>query len=97
MVMECQVLYMCLTNLGGIESATGRRKYGEAGRGDGEVSEKSHGKRVKVPVDAKPKAPIWLPDAELASGVQDCGRKQAGRMHTVVIRDAKMEIPVEIE
>jgi hypothetical protein len=57
------------------------------------VSEKSHGKRVKVPVDAKPKAPIWLPDAELASGVQDCGRKQAGRMHTVVIRDAKMEIP----
>jgi hypothetical protein len=40
----------------GVESATGRRKYGEAMRGDGEVSEKSPGKRVKVPVDSIQKA-----------------------------------------
>ena len=57
------------------------------------MSEKSHGKRAEVPVGAKPKPPIWLPDAELASGVQVCGRKQAGRVYTAVVRDAKMEIP----
>jgi len=39
-------------------------------RGDGEESEKSYGKRVKVPVDSIPKAHPWLPDGALASGVQ---------------------------
>jgi hypothetical protein len=36
------------------------------------VSEKSHGKRVKVPVDSIPKAHTWLPDGALACGVQNC-------------------------
>ena len=40
----------------GVESATGLRKPGEANRLDGEVFEKSYGKRVKVPVDSIPKA-----------------------------------------
>jgi chorismate synthase len=42
------------------------------------VSGKSHGKRIKVLVDAMPKAPMELPDAALAPGVQHCGRERAG-------------------
>ena len=42
------------------------------------MSEKSHGKRVKVPVDSIPKAHTWLPDGALASGVQNCGCERAG-------------------
>ena len=56
------------TGLGrGIESATSRRKPGEASRGDGEVSEKSYGKQITVPVGSIPKAHTWLPDGALAS------------------------------
>lgn len=39
-----------------IGSATGRRKPEEASRADGGVSEESHAKRLKVPVDSLPKA-----------------------------------------
>jgi hypothetical protein len=81
----------------GIEFAAGRRKYGESGRGDGEVSEQSHGKRVKVPVDAKPKAPIWPPDVVVVPGVQNCIRERACRVYNTVARDTKMEIPVRIK
>jgi hypothetical protein len=56
------------------------------------VSEKSYGKRVKVPVDSIPKAHTWLPDGALASGVQNCGRERAGGAYTAVAQDAKMEI-----
>jgi hypothetical protein len=44
-------------NTHGVES-----NPGEASRGDGEVSVKSHAKRVKVPVDSIPKPHAWLPD-----------------------------------
>ena len=63
---------------------------------DGAVSEKSHGKRVKVLVDAMPKANTGLPDAALPCGMQYCGRERAGRTYTAVVRGAKMEILVEI-
>jgi hypothetical protein len=36
----------------------------------------------------------WLPDGAVASGVQNCRRKQAGGMYTAMTQDAKMEIPV---
>ena len=61
-------------------------------QGNGEVSEKSQGKRVKVPVDSIPKAHTWLPDGALASGVQSCGRERGGRLYTAVAQDAKMDI-----
>ena len=48
----------------------GRRRRGEASRGEGEVSEKSDGKRFKVPVDCIPKAHTCLPAGALESGVQ---------------------------
>jgi hypothetical protein len=56
------------------------------------VSGKSRGKRVKVPVDAIPRAHTWLPDAALASGVQSCGCERAGGVYSVVAQDAKMGI-----
>jgi len=56
------------------------------------VSEKSHGKRVKVPVDSIPKAHTWLPDGASASGVQNCGCERARGVYTAVAQDAKMEI-----
>jgi len=62
-------------------------------QGDGEVSEKSYGKRVKVPVDSIPKAHTWLPDGALTPGAQNCGCERAGG-YTAVVRDAKMEILV---
>src|SRR5436309_15165635 len=77
---------------GGEESATSRRKPGEASRGDGEVSEKSFGKQIKVPVGSIPKAQPWLPDGALASEVQNCGCIQASGAYTAVAQDAKMEI-----
>lgn len=64
--------------------------------GDGEVSDKSYGKRIKLPVDSIPKAQAWLPDGALVSGVRNWGCKRAGRVNSPVARDAKMEIPVEI-
>lgn len=42
------------------------------------MSEKSYGKRVKVPVDSIPKAHTWLPDRALAPGAQNCGCERAG-------------------
>lgn len=61
-----------------VESETGRRKPGETNRGEGEVSEKSRGQRVRVPVDPILKAHTWLPDGTLATGVRNCGRERAG-------------------
>jgi hypothetical protein len=58
------------------------------------VSKKSHGKRGKVPFGSMPKAPTGLPDAALASGVENCGRERASGVYTAVVRDAKMEILV---
>jgi hypothetical protein len=58
------------------------------------VSEKSHGKRIEVPVDSIPKAHTRLPDGTLASGPQNCGCERAGGVYNVVAQDAKMEIPV---
>jgi len=42
------------------------------------VSEKSYGKRVKVPVDSIPKAHTRMPDRALASGVHNRGCERAG-------------------
>jgi hypothetical protein len=61
-------------------------------RRDGEVSEKSCGKRVKVAVDSIPKAHTALPDGALASEVQYRGCERTGGMYTTVPQDAKMEI-----
>ena len=61
-------------------------------RGNGEVSEKSRGKRVKVPVDSIPKAHTWLPDGALAPGVQNCGCERGGGVYTAVAQDGKIEI-----
>ncbi len=58
------------------------------------MSEKSYGKRVKVPAGSIPKAHTWLPDGALASGVQNCGRERAGGVYTAVAQDAKIEIVV---
>ena len=74
-----------------------QKKIGEAGRGDGEVSENSHGKRVEVLVDAMPKAPIGLLHAALASGVQNCGCKRAGGVYISGAQGAKTEILVKME
>ncbi len=57
--------------------------------------EKWHGKQVKVTGDAERKAPIRLPDAALSSGAGDCGREQARRMFTVVVRESTLEIPAK--
>ena len=56
------------------------------------MSQKSHGKRVKVPVDSIRKAHTWLPDSTLASGVQNCGCERAGGVYIASAQDAKMEI-----
>ena len=56
------------------------------------MSEKSYGKRVKVPVDSITKAHTWLPDGALPSGVQNCGCERAGGVYSTVAQDAKMEI-----
>ncbi len=56
------------------------------------MSEKSHGRRVKVPVDSIPKAHSWLPDGALAPGVQNWGCERAGGVYIVRAQDAKMEI-----
>jgi hypothetical protein len=56
------------------------------------VSEKSHGKRVKVPVDSIPEARTWLPDPALGSGVPNWGRERAYGVHTTAAQDVKMEI-----
>jgi hypothetical protein len=42
------------------------------------VSEKSLGKRVRVPVDSILKAHDWLPDGALAPGVRNCCCARAG-------------------
>jgi len=56
------------------------------------VSEKSHRKRFKVPVDPIPTAHAELPDGALAAGVQNCGRERAAGVYIVVPQDAKMKI-----
>ena len=65
----------------GVESATSRRKPGEASRGDGEVSEKSFGKQIKVPVGSIPKAHTWLPDRALPPGAQIVVAKKPGSVY----------------
>ena len=41
------------------------------------MSEKSVGKRVRVPVDSILKARTWPPDGALATGVRNCGCERA--------------------
>jgi hypothetical protein len=78
----------------GAANCNRQEKTGGTGRGGGEASEISRGKRVKAPVDSIPKAHTWLPDGALASGGRDCGRERAGGMYTAVAQDVKMEILV---
>jgi len=47
------------------------------------VSDKSYGKRIKLPVDSIPKAQAWLPDGALVSGVRNWGCKRAGRVNVL--------------
>ena len=56
------------------------------------MSEKSHGRRVKAPVDSITKGHTWLPDGRLASRVQNCGCARGGRVYTAVAQGAKIEI-----
>jgi hypothetical protein len=56
------------------------------------VSEKSHRKRFKVPVDPIPKAHTEPPDGALAAGVQNCGRQRAAGVYIAVPQDAKIQI-----
>ena len=56
------------------------------------MSEKSRGKRVKVPDNPTPRARPWLPDGGLASGVEYRGSERAAGLYTTVAKDAKMEI-----
>jgi len=53
------------------------------------VSEKSHRKRFKVPVDPIPTAHAELPDGALAAEVQNCGRERAAGVYIAVPQDAK--------
>ena len=56
------------------------------------MSEKSHRKPFKVPVDPIPTAHTELPDGTLAAGVQNCGRERAAGVYIAVPQDAKIEI-----
>ena len=49
------------------------------------MSEKSRGKRVKVPAGSIPKAHTWLPDGALAFDVQNCGCGRAGGVNTALV------------
>jgi len=78
----------------GVESGTGWRNPGEASRGGGEVSEKTYGKRVKVPAYFHPDGAHWAA-RWLAPGVQNCACERAGGEYIAVAQDTKMEILVE--
>lgn len=58
------------------------------------MSEKSHVRRVKVPVASIPEAHIWLSDPALGSGVQTCDCQRASGARNIHAQDAKMEILV---